>query len=107
MAKCIYIGNLPRDLSEEDLQALLSSKGTGIELVTLCLDKKTKRSRGFAFVDMADEEQTAAMIAALKGHAIGDRELKVNSAHRDKREAVKKLDYEPDYRDSRPRRRRK
>ncbi len=107
MAKCIYIGNLPRDFSEDDLRSLVESKGTGIEKIVLCLDKRTGQSRGFGFVDMIDEEQTQSLLASLKGHQIGERELKINSAHRDKREAVARLDREEDYREYRPRRRRR
>ncbi len=107
MAKCIYIGNIPRDFSQDELVSLLESKGSGIEKVTLCLDKRSGLSRGFAFIDMVDEEQTQSMIASMKGHQIGERVLKVNSAHRDKREAVKRLDREEDYGDFRPRRSRR
>jgi RNA recognition motif-containing protein len=79
MGKRIYCGNLSFQASEDDVRALFAAHGevTDIHMV---MDRDTGRPRGFAFVEMATEEQAKAAIKALDGQAAGGRSLKVNEA---------------------------
>jgi cold-inducible RNA-binding protein len=75
----LYVGNLSFDVTENDLQDLFASYGSVTE-VNLIVDKFTQRSRGFAFVTMATDENAQAAIAALHGHDLKGRNLTVNVA---------------------------
>ena len=78
MSKRIYVGNLPFSATEDEIRQLFSQHGT-VESVNLITDRETGRPRGFGFVEMADEEATAA-ISALDQKEMGGRNLKVNEA---------------------------
>jgi RNA recognition motif-containing protein len=75
----LYVGNLPYDATENDLQDLFSQHGPVTE-VNLMQDKTTGRSRGFAFVTMATKEGADAAIQALNGKEWKGRALTVNEA---------------------------
>lgn len=79
MGKRIYCGNLSFQSSEDDIRALFTAHGevTNIHVV---MDRETGRPRGFAFVEMATDEQAATAIRALDGQNAGGRNLKVNEA---------------------------
>ncbi|HEY8345908.1 MAG TPA: RNA-binding protein, partial [Symbiobacteriaceae bacterium] len=62
MAKSIYVGNLPWSTTAEDLRALFEQYGP-VENARIVTDRETGRSRGFGFVDMADEESAERAIA--------------------------------------------
>ena len=70
--KTIYIGNLPFSTTEDTVRELFSEQGE-VHSVKLIVDRKTKRSRGFGYVEMDDEpaanaiEAIAARTAALTG----------------------------------------
>jgi RNA recognition motif-containing protein len=72
----IYVGNLPFDVSEQDVRALFERHGQ-VESVKLISDRETGKPRGFGFVDMA---QAQSAIAALNGFTINGRTLRVNEA---------------------------
>jgi RNA recognition motif-containing protein len=76
--KRIYVGNLSFNASESELRELFAQYGSvhSVEVVT---DRDTGRPRGFAFVEMENDDATAA-IAALNGTTLGERTLKVNEA---------------------------
>lgn len=78
MSKRIYVGNLPFSATEDEIRELFSQHGT-VEAVNLITDRETGRPRGFGFVEMGDEEATAA-ISALDQKEMGGRNLKVNEA---------------------------
>lgn len=78
MSKRIYVGNLPFSATEDEIRQLFSQHGT-VESVNLITDRETGRPRGFGFVEMPDEEATAA-ISALDQKEMGGRNLKVNEA---------------------------
>ena len=78
MAKKIYVGNLSFSASESEIRELFAQHGS-VQTVELVTDRDTGRSRGFAFVEMEDEDAAAA-IAALNGTESGGRTLKVNEA---------------------------
>ena len=76
--KKLYVGNLPYTSNEDELRALFAEHGT-VHTVNVIMDRETGRARGFAFVEMDDEDATKAM-EALDGTDVGGRALKVNEA---------------------------
>ena len=79
MGKRIYCGNLSFKATEDDVRQLFAQHGEVTD-VHVVMDRETGRSRGFAFVEMADENAAKAAIAALDGTRHQDRNLKVNEA---------------------------
>ena len=79
MARKLYVGNLPYDTSDQDLHALFAGAGT-VESVNLMRDMATGRARGFAFVEMATDEEAQKAIDTLNNHDLGGRNLTVNEA---------------------------
>ena len=76
--KKIFVGNLDFGATEESLRSLFEPYGT-VESVNLVVDRDTGRSRGFAFIEMADGDANKA-IAGLNGTDVGGRALNVNEA---------------------------
>jgi RNA recognition motif-containing protein len=76
--KKIYVGNLSFNSTEDDVKQLFSQHGA-VHSVSLINDRETGRPRGFGFVEMDDEEATAA-ISALDGQEFDGRALRVNEA---------------------------
>jgi RNA recognition motif-containing protein len=79
MARKLYVGNLPYDTGEQDLQSLFGQAGT-VESVNVMRDMATGRARGFAFVEMASDEDAQKAIAQLNNYSLGGRNLTVNEA---------------------------
>ena len=79
MARKLYVGNLPYDTSDGDLQNLFATVGT-VESVNLMRDQATGRARGFAFVEMASDDEAQAAIDTLNNSEMGGRNLTVNEA---------------------------
>jgi RNA recognition motif-containing protein len=77
--KKIFVGNLDFGATEADVRALFEPFGA-VDRVTIMTDRDTGRSRGFAFVEMADSEEADKAIQALHGSALGGRSLTVNEA---------------------------
>lgn len=77
--KNLYVGNLPHSTNETELRTLFQPHGA-IEKVTMVTDRDTGRSRGFAFVEMADAGEAEKAIVALNGSELGGRTLTVNEA---------------------------
>ena len=75
----IYVGNLSFDETEASLEAAFAAHGevTSARIIT---DRETGRSRGFGFVEMSDQAQAQAAIAALNGTNQNGRDLTVNEA---------------------------
>ena len=75
----IYVGNLSFDETESSLEAAFSVHGevTSARIIT---DRVTGRPRGFGFVEMSDQTQAQAAIAALNGTNLNGRDLTVNEA---------------------------
>ena len=80
MGTRIYVGNLPFDATEEQLRALFTEGGRQVESVKIVTDRDTGQSRGFGFVEMANQGDTTAAINALNGKEMGGRALTVNEA---------------------------
>lgn len=75
----LYVGNLPYEATESDLQTLFEKSGP-VTSVNIIRDRATGQARGFAFVEMSDAEGASRAIAALNQHEIGGRSLTVNEA---------------------------
>lgn len=75
----VYVGNLSYDVTREDIEEVFTEYGK-VSRVSLPMDRETGRPRGFAFVDMAEESEEAAVIEALDGAEWMGREMKVNKA---------------------------
>jgi RNA recognition motif-containing protein len=74
----MYVGNLPFSMDEENLRTLFGEFGD-VDSINVIVDRETGRSRGFAFVEMQDEEARKA-IDALHEKQFDGRALKVNEA---------------------------
>ncbi len=79
MGKNIYVGNLSYSVGEAQLKELFEQKGA-VDSVTVMRDFNTGRSRGFAFVNMATEEEARKAIAELNSYSLDGRNLAVNEA---------------------------
>ena len=75
----LYVGNLSYNTTEDDLRKLFEAHGT-VERASVTTDRATGRSRGFGFVEMANENEAQAAIAALNETELGGRNLMVNIA---------------------------
>ena len=80
MAVRLYIGNLPFELSGDDLNTLFSTIGE-VEDAIIVTQPGGGRPRGFGFVEMQDEQDAHLAIEQLDGHPIAGREIKVNVAN--------------------------
>jgi RNA recognition motif-containing protein len=78
MSKKIYVGNLSFSTSDEDLRKLFEQHGT-VSSANVITDRETGRSRGFGFVEMEDDEASAA-ISALNGTELDGRSLRIDEA---------------------------
>jgi cold-inducible RNA-binding protein len=79
MSTKLYVGNLPYETSESDLQALFESAG-GVSTVNIVRDRSTGQPRGFAFVEMNDDDGARRAITEFDRHEFGGRSLTVNEA---------------------------
>lgn len=75
----LYVGNLPYQTTESDLQALFAAAGE-VNTVTVMRDRATGQARGFAFVEMRDAEGAQRAIGELNNQQFGGRNLTVNEA---------------------------
>ncbi len=75
----IFVGNLSYSSTEEGIRALFEAHGevTAVRIIT---DRESGRSRGFCFVEMSNDEEAQAAIAALNGQEVDGRALKVDKA---------------------------
>jgi len=78
--KKLYIGNLPFSATEDQLNEWFAQVGVTPSAVTLIRDRFTGQSRGFAFVEVASDEDAEKAINSLNGQNFGGRNLVVNEA---------------------------
>jgi cold-inducible RNA-binding protein len=79
MARKLYVGNFPYTTNEQDLQDLFATAGN-VDSVNVMRDMATGRARGFAFVEMATDEEAQQAISMLNDRDFGGRNLTVNEA---------------------------
>ena len=75
----LYVGNLPYETTESDLEALFTAIGQ-VSTINIVRDRSTGQPRGFAFVEMSDAEGAQRAITELDRHQLGGRSLTVNEA---------------------------
>jgi RNA recognition motif-containing protein len=79
MSTKLYVGNLPYQVTETELQSLFESAGQ-VSTINIMRDRATGQARGFAFVEMNDEEGARNAISTLDQRPFGGRNLTVNEA---------------------------
>ncbi len=79
MGSKLYVGNLAGQTTASDLMELFAGAGQVIS-AQIITDRETGRSKGFAFIEMADEMQSRQAIALYSGHLLYDQALVVNEA---------------------------
>ena len=79
MNRKLYVGNLPYETTETDLQTLFAQAGA-VESVQVMRDRDTGRARGFAFVEMSTEADAQNAVSTLHDQPFGGRRLAVNEA---------------------------
>ena len=79
MGNKLYVGNLPFNTTENELQDYFAQAGP-VQEVFLMQDKFTGKSRGFAFVTMTTDEDAQTAVKQFDGASFGGRALKVNEA---------------------------
>jgi len=77
--KNLFVGNLPFTATEDELRDLFSAFGE-VQQVRIMTDRDTGRSRGFAFVEMPDDEAAGKAIEGLNGKDFNGRPLTINEA---------------------------
>ncbi len=75
----IYVGNLPYEVTEEELQQEFQTFGD-VTSVSIITDKFSGRPKGFAFVEMGSKPESEAAIEAMNGKVMGERTIVVNEA---------------------------
>jgi RNA recognition motif-containing protein len=79
MSRKLYVGNLPYETGETELQELFGRAGT-VETVRVMRDMATGRARGFGFVEMSTDDEAQKAITELNEFQLGGRSLTVNEA---------------------------
>ncbi len=77
--KNIFVGNLSFGATEDSVRRMFEAHGT-VDRVSIVTDRDTGQARGFGFVEMSDNAQGDAAIAALNGADLDGRALNVNEA---------------------------
>ena len=78
--KKLYVGNLPFSATEDSLHDFFSQAGVNPSAVNLIRDRFTGQSRGFAFVEIANDEEADRAVNSMNGQNFGGRNLVVNEA---------------------------
>jgi len=79
MAKKLYVGGLPYQTTNDELQAHFEAAGA-VTSATIIMDKMTGRSKGFGFVEMENDADADSAISMFDGKDFGGRNLTVNEA---------------------------
>jgi cold-inducible RNA-binding protein len=76
----LYVGNLPFAVTDESLQQFFASQGYEVQSARVVRDMGTGRSRGFGFVELGPNDDSARAISQLNGMSLEGRALQVNEA---------------------------
>lgn len=79
MGKKLYVGNLPYSVDQAALETAFGAFGT-VESATVISDRDTGRSKGFGFVEMANDDEAQKAIDELNGTSMDNRQITVNEA---------------------------
>ncbi len=77
--KNIYVGNLSYNVTEDEVRSLFEAYGP-VDRVSIVTDRDTGQPRGFAFVEMTDDDAAGKAMEALNGSKLGGRSLNINEA---------------------------
>jgi RNA recognition motif-containing protein len=80
MANRLYVGNLSWDTTEDSLRLAFEQDGRSVTSVNIITDRDSGRPRGFAFVEMGNQQDAQAAITALDGSELDGRNIRVNEA---------------------------
>lgn len=80
MGKRLYVGNIAWDTSEDTLRFAFEQSGGTVTDVHIVADRETGRPRGFAFVEMSNDQEAQSAIEALDGTELDGRNIRVNEA---------------------------
>lgn len=88
--KKLYVGNLSYDVTEDELSQFFSQCGqvTGARIIK---DRDTGRSKGFGFVEMANDDEAAQAVSRMKGHDFKGRPIMVDEARERQGDSEKKF----------------
>ena len=79
MAKKLYVGGLPYSTTDDQLKEAFAQAGS-VSSAVIIMDKMSGRSKGFGFVEFANDEDAAKAIDMMHGKDFGGRTLTVNEA---------------------------
>jgi cold-inducible RNA-binding protein len=79
MAMKLYVGGLAYSITEQELEALFAEFGN-VTSSAVIKDRDTGQSKGFGFIEMADDTEAKAAMAALNGKEVSGRAIMVNEA---------------------------
>ncbi len=79
MGKKLYVGNLAYGVTDSTLAQMFEAHGS-VQSAQVIMDRDTGRSKGFGFVEMSNDAEAQAAIAALNGKEVEGRSLTVNEA---------------------------
>ncbi|OGZ60664.1 MAG: RNA-binding protein [Candidatus Spechtbacteria bacterium RIFCSPLOWO2_01_FULL_43_12] len=79
MQKKLFVGGIPYQTTEDELNEAFSKAGT-VESAVIIQDKMSGRSKGFGFVEMSTEEEASAAVEMWNGKDFGGRTITVNLA---------------------------
>ncbi|MBL0920816.1 MAG: RNA-binding protein [Phycisphaerales bacterium] len=77
--KKLYVGNLPFSTNDAELRSMFEGHGE-VSSAQIVMDRETGRPRGFGFVEMTNDAEADAAVAAMNGSQIGGRAIVVNEA---------------------------
>ncbi|MGD1941521.1 MAG: RNA recognition motif domain-containing protein [Leptolyngbyaceae cyanobacterium] len=80
MSVRVYVGNLPKDIEREQLEAVFSEHAEEIVSVKLVTDRKTGKCRGFGFVTLKTDEQADAIVEKFGDFVLQENTLKIEKA---------------------------
>lgn len=80
MSTRLFVGNLSYATTEEELRTAFSQSGRTVESVRVAMDRQTQRPRGFAFIEMAKEQDADSAIKELNQSMVGGRTIFVEKA---------------------------
>jgi RNA recognition motif-containing protein len=80
MAQRLFVGNLPRSVTDNVLSEFVTNAGFQVVSAVVIRDKMTGESRGFGFVELSEEEDMQRAIQGLNGQTLEGRPLTVNEA---------------------------
>ncbi len=79
MSMRLYVGNLPHQMTEEELQAIFTEAGH-VASAKIITDRQTGQPRGFGFVEMETKVEGQKAISMINGRTVDGRPLAVNEA---------------------------